>query len=369
MFSGVDFSTVEKIIVSNPNDKNLKKIIVSKTMIKNKIMLKHELFTKTQSFVKNYFFEEIEEVLIKDMQEFKQIEIWTSKVYYAYKITSKGKILSTKKNINTSLDVKAINKEKNYIIKEGMICPALIDLGVMNSEGKIIKDHFDKYRQINKYLEILDSTIGYEEKLNIVDFGCGKSYLTFVVYYYLTVIKKIEVNVIGLDLKDDVIKKCNEIKDKYGYKNITFINKDIKEFSELDKIDLIMTLHACDVATDFALYHAIRLKAKYILSVPCCQKEINAQIAKDSFDIISKYGLLKERMSSILTDAIRANILEYFGYRVNVCEFIDFDASPKNVMIKAKKTSDVCNEKIKEEIDKVLDEYKIHQKLYDLCFK
>lgn len=369
MFKNVDFSSIEKIIVSNPSRDDYKKIIVTKVIIKDDIMLKHELFTKTQSFVKNYSFKDIEEVLMRDMKEFRQIEIWTSNVYYAFKITSKGKVLSTKKNINTKLDPTTINKEKNYIIKEGMVCPPLIDLGVMNPDGKIIKSHMDKYRQINKYLEILDSTIMYEEKLNIVDFGCGKSYLTFIVYYYLTIIKKIDVNIIGLDLKDDVIKKCNEIKNKYGYKNINFVNKDIKEFSELDKIDLIMTLHACDVATDFALYHAIRLKAKYIFSVPCCQKEINKQIRKDSFGIISKYGLLKERMSAILTDSIRANILEYYGYRVNVCEFIDFDASPKNVMIKAKKTTSEYNEKIKEEIDKTLKEYSIHQMLYDLCFK
>lgn len=369
MFEEINFNETEKIIVSNSKTPDYKKVSVTKVIIKDKIMLKHELLTKTQSFVKNYSFEEIKSVLEDDMHNFNQIEIWTTTTYYAYKITSKGKILSNKKMVQTSIETKNINKEKNYIIKEGMIIPALIDLGVMNSEGKIIKSHYDKYRQINKYLEILDKTIGYEDHLNIVDFGCGKSYLTFVVYYYLVNIKHIDVNIIGLDLKANVIDTCNMIRDKYGYKNLNFINKDIALFNEFDHIDLIMTLHACDTATDFALYHAIRLKCKYILSVPCCQKEINKQLDKTTFNIINKYGLLKERFSSILTDSIRANILEYYGYRVNVGEFVDFDASPKNVLIKAVKTSSSVNPKIKEEIDDILKKYNIKQTLYELCFK
>ena len=369
MFEDINFNETEKIIISNPINDTDKKIVVSKTIIKDNILLKHEYFTKTQCFVKNYSFSEIKNILEEDMKIFRQAEIWTSNYYCAFKITSKGKVLSNKKRLNTNIMPTPINKEKNYILKEGMIIPALIDLGVMTSEGKIIKSHYDKYRQINKYIELLDSTIGYEDNLNIVDFGCGKSYLTFVVYYYLVYIKKIKVNIIGLDLKSDVIIKCNKIRDKYGYANLNFINKDIAYFSELDHIDLIMTLHACDTATDFALYHAIRLNCKYILTVPCCQKEINKQIDSSNLNVINKYGLLKERFSSLLTDSIRANILEYYGYKVNVCEFIDFDASPKNVLIKGVKITNEKNEKVKELIDSVMKEYNIKQKLYELCFE
>lgn len=368
MFEEVDFNKTQKIIISNPSNKDYKKVMVTKALVKGETVLKHELLTKTQSFVKNYSFNDISSALEADMEFFKQAEIWTSDYYYAFKITSKGKVLSNKKKLNTLIEAKAINKEKNYIIKEGMIIPALIDLGVMTADGKIVKSHYDKYRQINKYLEMLDSTIGYEDHLNIVDFGCGKSYLTFVVYYYLVNIRHIDVNIIGLDLKSGVIDTCNKIRDKYGYKNISFINKDIADFDEFDHIDLIMTLHACDVATDFALYHAIRLKCKYILSVPCCQKEINKQLDRSSFNLMNKYGLLKERFSALLTDSIRANILEYYGYRVNVGEFVDFDASPKNVLIKGVKTDSGKNEAIKKELDETIKKYGIHQTLYDLCF-
>ena len=369
MFEDVNFNEIQKIIISNPSKEGLKKILVTKALIKNETILKHELFTKTQCFVKNYKFDEIKNILEEDMNDFRQAEIWTSDFYFAYKISAKGKVLSNRKKISTSIEAKAINKEKDYIIKEGMVIPALIDLGVMSADGKRVKAHYDKYRQINKYLEMLDKTIGYEDHLNIVDFGCGKSYLTFVVYYYLLNIRHISFNIIGLDLKTDVIEKCNKIRDKYGYNNLNFINKDIADFNEFDHIDLIMTLHACDTATDYALYHAIRLGCKYILSVPCCQKEINKQLDNSSFNLMNKYGLLKERFSSLLTDSIRANILEYYGYRVNVGEFVDFDASPKNVLIKGVKTQNKCNEAIKKEIDETMSKYNIHQTLYDLCFK
>lgn len=370
MFEDIKPNLIEKAILSNPKNKDShRKATLKKIIIKNEELMQLEILTKTQSFTSNYKKDDVIKALEDAMAYFNQAEIWCSDFYYAFKVTSKGKILSNKKKISSTIAAVANNKEKNYIIKEGMIVPPLIDLGVMTEDGYVVKAHWDKYKQINKYLEILDSTIGYEDKLNIVDFGCGKSYLTFIVYYYLKFIKNIDCNIIGLDLKKDVIDKCNKIRDKYNYEGIDFIYKDIAEFDESDNIDLIMTLHACDTATDFALYHAIRLKSKYILSVPCCQHEINSELKKDSFKIITKYGLLKERFSAILTDSIRANILEYYGYRVNVCEFVDFDASPKNVLIKGVLTSNIYNKDIKAEIDKVIEDYNISQTLYNLCFK
>lgn len=370
MFEEINSNLVEKAILSNPvNKEKYKKASLKKVIIKNEELLQLELFTKTQSFTTNHKKNENLSYLEELMKEFRQAEIWCKDYYYAFKISSKGKILSNKKKRQTIIEAVSNNKEKSYIIKEGMIVPPLIDLGVMTEDGKIVKAHYDKYRQINKYLEIIDNTIGYEDNLNIIDFGCGKSYLTFIVYYYLTYIKKIKCNIIGLDLKKEVIDKCNSIRDKYNYSNINFIYKDIALFNESDNIDLIMTLHACDTATDFALYHAIRLNAKYILSVPCCQKEINKQLDKNTFNLMNKYGLLKERFSALLTDSIRANILEYYGYKVNVGEFVDFDASPKNVLIKGILTDNKYNPKIKKEIDDIISRYNIKQTLYELCFK
>ena len=249
-----------------------------------------------------------------------------------------------------------------------MIVPALVDLGIMTSEGKIIKSSYDKYRQINRFLEIINDSISDEKELNIVDFGCGKSYLTFILYYYLVEIKKMNINIVGLDLKDDVIDNCNNIAIKYGYKNLKFYKGDIKDYKS-NNFNMIVTLHACDTATDYALYHAINMKCKYIFSVPCCQHEINNQLKNDKLHLMNKYGILKERFSALLTDSIRANILEYYGYKTQVMEFVDFDASPKNLLIRAVLKSNNKNVKIKEEVKNIIKEYSINQTLYDLTLK
>ncbi|MGM9971727.1 MAG: class I SAM-dependent methyltransferase [Anaeroplasmataceae bacterium] len=370
MFEGINKDTIEKGILSNPlDDSKYKKVTIKKISIKNEMFYQIEAFTKTQAFHENKKPDEIFESLEEYMKYFRQAEIWTSLFYYGFKVSQKGKILTTKKACKTSINIVAHNKEKEYILKEGTVVPALVDLGVMSQDGKIFKSHYDKYKQINKFLEIIDSTIGYEEELNIIDFGCGKSYLTFILYYYLVNIKNIKANIIGLDLKEDVIKKCNEIAYKYGYTGLKFEMGDISLYKPKNKVDMIITLHACDTATDAALYHAIKLKCKYILSVPCCQHQINNELTKDVFPLMNKYGLIKERFSSLLTDSIRANILEYYGYKVNVMEFIDFIHSPKNILIKGVLTSNKPNEELKKSIDDMLNEYHISQALYDMCFK
>lgn len=241
----------------------------------------------------------------------------------------------------------------------------------MTPNGKVVKAHYDKFRQINKFLEILEDTIKNDNitKLNIIDFGCGKSYLTFIVYYYLKFIKKIEVNMIGLDLKEAVIDKCNQIRDKYGYNNLDFQKGDISLYKPVDKVDMIITLHACDVATDFAMYHAIKLDVKYLLSVPCCQHEINMMLKKNSVPLLTNHGILKERFSALLTDSIRANLLDYFGYKTQIMEFVDFDSSPKNLLIKAIKTPNYKNEKALEEVKEAIASLGIKQTLYKLLFE
>ena len=328
------------------------------------------LFTEKQVFHKNNKLNEINDVINQlFINYFLNMELYSNNKIYSYRVTSKGKLLTNiRKNTELLVSIDH-NKKKQYLLPEGMIIPPLIDLGILTKDGHIIQASYDKYKQINRFIEIIDDNIKDEKKLKIIDFGCGKSYLTFIVYYYLTFIKKIECEIIGLDLKNDVIDFCNSLVEKYKYSNIKFLKGDIADFTDENNIDMIITLHACDTATDYALYHAIRMKCKYIFSVPCCQHEINQELSSDKFHIINKFGILKERFSAILTDSIRANILQYCGYKTQLLEFVDFENSPKNLLIRATLTNNKPNKEIKEEIDKVIEEYNISQTVYNLIFK
>ena len=199
---------------------------------------------------------------------------------------------------------------------------------------------YDKYRQINRFLEFIrdvlpDLPSGRE--ITVVDFGCGKSYLTFAVYYYLNRLLGLDVRMIGLDLKADVIRECSRLAEKYGYEKLTFCVGDIASYQGASAVDMVMTLHACDTATDYALEKAVRWGARVILSVPCCQHELNRQIACEPLGPVLKYGLLKERMAALLTDGLRAGRLECEGYAVQILEFIDMEHTPKNILIRAVK--------------------------------
>ena len=232
------------------------------------------------------------------------------------------------------------DRQKQYLLREGENIPALVDLGVFTREYKIVKSKYDKYKQINRFVELIDDVFQKSDKkeLTILDFGCGKSYLTFILYYYFTVLRGVKATVLGFDLKEDVVARCNEIARRYGYDDLHFYVNDVTTDRLFEgKVDMVVTLHACDTATDFALLHAITHKVPHVFSVPCCQHEIHAQIRPGGdFDLLLRDGLLQERFSALLTDAVRAEVLRQCGYEVDVIEFVDFEHSPKNLMLRCR---------------------------------
>lgn len=357
--------------ISGSKDSNYQKVKIQRLKQNSESIIQISLFTDKQVFHKNYNDETIKTAIIDLFEKyFKNMELYSNDYIYSYRITSKNKLLTNKRKNSEVLVTLEHNKTKNYLLPEGNIIPPLIDLGVMMPDGKISKAKYDKYKQINRFIEIIEDSIKNEKKLKIIDFGCGKSYLTFILYYYLFEIKKIDCQIIGLDLKEDVINHCNKISEKYGYSDrLKFYIGDIAKYNSLSDVDMIITLHACDTATDYALYHAINMKCKYIFSVPCCQHEINSQLDSKYNHIINKFGILKERYSAIITDSIRANILQYYGYKTNVMEFVDFDNSPKNLLIRAVLTNNTYNESIKQELVEYIKEININQTLYNLLFK
>lgn len=271
-----------------------------------------------------------------------QLHAWDGTWEYALRITKKGKILYNRKKSIQAPPVKiAHNRKKRYLIEENTVVPPLVDMGIFTAEGRIVRSMYDKFRQINRFLELLSDELDkldLTRRLRIVDFGCGKSYLTFIVYYYLVFVRRLDVEIIGLDLKEEVIRRCNDAAEKYGYDGLRFENGDIQGYCPEGGIDIVITLHACDTATDHALYNAVKWKAKLILSVPCCQHELNGQIRSETFGALMRYGIVKERMAALMTDAIRANLLITRGYDAQLLEFVDLSHTPKNLLIRAVRT-------------------------------
>ena len=363
-----------KIVISNKLNKEVKynKIAVNLKEANKGKFYQIEKFTDKQVFHENISFENINEKVYECLNgNYKQLSAWSDNYTYDMKISKKGKVfLGKKKSDNSKVVKKGHNKEKKYILKEGMIIEPLIDLGVFTKEGKVINSKYDKYKQINRFIEIIDDEIkkrDYKE-LTILDFGCGKSYLTFVLYYYFVKIKNINVKMIGLDLKEDVIKKCNEIAQRYNYDNLNFELGDINGFKYNNKVDMVITLHACDTATDYALYNAVKWNSKMIFSVPCCQHEFNAQMKADELSILTKYGIVQERIAALMTDSVRANLLECAGYKTQLLEFIDISHSPKNILIRASKSnvSKEKREKSLKEVNNLIETFNFNPTLFNL---
>ncbi len=361
-----------KIIISKPpkNSEYRKLCLLKKT---DGYQL--EKYTEKQVFHENISAEEAA-VRCADFfgEGYGQLNGWGIDYEYALSVTKKGKVLFNKKKAAAS-EVAAEsthNRRKNYIIPEDKPFPALVDMGVFTKDGKVAKPMYDKFRQINRFTEIIDDAVREkglsDKKLKIVDFGCGKSYLTFVLYHYFTEILGREVDMLGLDLKADVIEKCNASAKRYGYDNLRFEMGDISGASVQGKVDMVVTLHACDTATDFALHNAIMRNADMIFSVPCCQHELNSQMKSDKLSLLTRYGIIKERTAALCTDAIRANLLEYCGYRTQLLEFVDLEHTPKNLLIRAVKRSGSPRgrELYLEEAENLMREFSFEPTLYRL---
>ncbi|WP_432405242.1 class I SAM-dependent methyltransferase [Wukongibacter sp. M2B1] len=325
--------------VRKKSEKTFSKVTVKPVIIKNQFMLQftyHYDKKVTHNNLDSY--EAVSELnnLIKSY--FRQANIYTIDADYQVLISKKGKEkilkkLPTKEKIDMSHD-----RRKNYILPENEPCEFLIRLGVMNKDGKILSQKYDKFKQLNRFLEMVSDCVPYLNKdrtINIIDFGCGKSYLTFALYYYLVDKLALDVNIIGLDLKEDVIEFCNKIANELGYKELKFIHGDIKGFEGTNKADMVVSLHACDTATDDALVKAVKWEADVILTVPCCQHELLNQIYNPVMKPMEKHGIIKEKLSSLITDSVRGNVLEIMGYSVQMLEFIDMEHTPKNILIRA----------------------------------
>lgn len=359
---------LHQIILSNSKDvEKASKVKIRPVLLKGEVLYQQTIYQGTKVLHSNLDKKGvIFRIIVWLSDTFKQGEIQSAKGTVTFLVSKKGKI-TTKINKKAGAFSKGLmdhNRVKNYILEEGIPVPFLVGLGVQTSEGKVVKAKYDKFRQINRYLEFIEDIIPKLPKgktLRIIDFGCGKSYLTFAMYYYLHEMKKYPVQITGLDLKTDVIEHCNQLAAEYGYKELSFEKGDIASYQGAAQVDMVVTLHACDTATDFAIEKAVKWGASVIMVVPCCQHEINAQIKCQSLDGLLEYGLIKERMSALITDALRAQLLEANGYDTQIVEFIDMEHTPKNLLIRAVKRSGMENPA------KVLRRQQSQGKVEELC--
>ncbi len=354
---------LEWMILSNAKQPDqIKKVKIRPVLLKETLYFQAESFRGTQVFHNNMTKQELLNQCLEWLPSMlKQVEINHQDAQVTMLFTKKGKatIKVKKKQTNEMVTIADHNRTKKYLLEEGTKIPFMQDLGIMTAEGKVVKAKYDKFRQMNRFLEFIEDVLPVlegKDNIRILDFGCGKSYLTFAMYYYLHEKLGRNVTITGLDLKAEVIENCQSLADRYGYESLNFLQGDIANYYGDTKVDMVVTLHACDTATDFALHRAVTWGAKVILSVPCCQHEINGQLTADKLDEedsvrpFLKHGIMKERMAALMTDSLRAELLECFGYKVQILEFIDMSHTPKNLLIRAVKSgnSGKSKEKIKE---------------------
>ncbi|MDW5299344.1 MAG: SAM-dependent methyltransferase [Sedimentibacter sp.] len=336
----------------NKTENPYKKITARPVSIKGENIIQLEKFTDKQAFHENYSFDEAADRIVNlIVNEYRNINIFTEDSDFQLMVSKKGSVKVTEKEPSKKQNIDEHNKQKQYIIQEHERCDFLSYLGVMNNDGDVYAKKYDKFKQINKFLEIVDDSLKdkkLEDDFMIIDFGCGKAYLTFALYYYFYFIRDVKVKIIGLDLKEEVIKFCNETAEKLNYDQLEFMYGDIRDFEYKSKVDMIVTLHACDTATDAALVKAVKWNTDIILSVPCCQHEFYDKIKNSDLEPMLKHGLIKERVSSLVTDSLRSLFLETKGYKVQLMEFISMEHTPKNILIRAVKTNKENNKSEKE---------------------
>ncbi|MDF1879601.1 SAM-dependent methyltransferase [Sulfurimonas sp. SAG-AH-194-C20] len=349
--------------IRNKSLKTFNKATIKKVMIKNELKYQFEyIYDKNVEHKNLNKIDSINEIdnLLKTY--FKQALINTLESDYHILVSKSGVAKINKKAATKKFEEISHNRKKKYILNEGEVTSFLVELGIMTADGKVINSKYDKFKQINRYLELVSDCISYLDKnktIRIIDFGCGKAYLTFALYDFLVLKMGYNVEIVGLDLKENVIKFCSNLAKKLNYDDLRFVQGDIKGFNEFENVDMVISLHACNTATDDALATAVNWGAKVILAVPCCQHELLKKIKNKKMVPLLKYGIIKEKLSSLLTDSLRANVLEIMGYRTQVIEFIDMEHTPKNIMIRAF-FEDISN------VDKVVEEYKKFKKEWQI---
>lgn len=365
------------ISISNPEkNEERSRIRIRPILIQGQLRYQAEEFTKTQVFHTNLTGQELLDYLVSCFTgRFRQGLLRTESETAQILVGKSGKVtILRKKTENRPVPSLPLthNRSKTYLLPEGTPVPFLVELGVMSADGHVRKEKYDKFRQINRFLEFVADilpSLPTDHPLTILDFGCGKSYLTFALYYFLKVLHSYELRIIGLDLKKDVIEHCNRLAKQFGYQELTFLCGDVADYDGVSSVDMVVTLHACDTATDYALARAVQWNASVILSVPCCQHELNRQIAHSDLTPLFRYGIVKERTAALFTDALRANLLEAHGYQAQLLEFIELEHTPKNLLIRAVRKSGQIRPEHLRETEAVLHSLHAKPTLYRLLFQ
>lgn len=338
-----------QIVLSNTRDASrAEKVKIRPVMIRGVLLFQETLYRGGQVFHSNHPREEMRERLADYMEGlFRQAQIGAAFEDATVLVGRRGSV-SIRRRAAKNPEERAAgprelshDRSRRYILEEGNPVDFLVGLGVQTPKGRVVKAKYDKFRQINRFLEFIEDIVDKlpsDRTIRIVDFGCGKSYLTFAIYYYLHHIRQKEIRVTGLDLKADVIDRCRELAEKLHYDGLEFIQGDIGSYDGTQTADMVVSLHACDTATDYALEKAVKWGASVIMAVPCCQHELNLQMDCDMLRPLFRYGVIKERVAALATDALRADLLEQCGYSAQILEFIDMEHTPKNLMIRAVKT-------------------------------
>lgn len=370
-----------RILISNARKKEgTSKMQVRPVLVREQVCYQVTRTEGTKEIHKNFQKEDLIRYLCQEMTEnFRQLQLEGRCVQGTVLVSKKGRMSIKTKNIQKQGKNKeefpamlSHNRTKKYLLQEGIPVPWLIDLGVMSPDGKVKHSKYDKFKQLNRFLEFIRDILPKlprDREIRIIDFGCGKSYLTFAMYYYLKVLNNYDIKVTGLDLKTDVIETCSRLAEKYGYDKLEFLQGDIASYEGADQVDMVVTLHACDTATDYALAKAVKWNASVILSVPCCQHELNRQVFNETLAPVLEYGILKERFAAILIDGLRAQMLTTAGYDTQILEFIDMEHTPKNLLIRAVKNQQAKQDTQQQKAwEECVQAFHVHPSLENLLF-